>query len=82
MIRSNTFEKKYPLLAPFITDTNVRNNMLNNKDLMAKYSLVSTDPRFFGLQLQLPNGESLTVLDYLEENTRWIISFIYDCLFK
>lgn len=39
-----------------------------NKDLMAKYSLVSTDPRFFGLQLQLPNGESLTVLDYLEEN--------------
>ena len=37
MIRSNAFEKKYPLLAPFITDTNVRNNMLNNKDLMAKY---------------------------------------------
>lgn len=37
MIRSNTFEKKYPLLAPFILDSNVRNNMLNNKDLMAKY---------------------------------------------
>jgi ABC-type iron transport system FetAB ATPase subunit len=37
MIRSNTFEKRYAILAPFIKDTNVRNNMLNNKDLLAKY---------------------------------------------
>ncbi len=39
-----------------------------NQDLMVKYSLVSTDPRFFGLVLQLPNGENITVLDYLEDN--------------
>ncbi len=39
-----------------------------NQDLIAKYALVSTDPRFFGIQLQLPNGESVTVLDYLEDN--------------
>ena len=37
MIRSNSFEKKYAILAPFILDTNVRNNMLNNKDLLSKY---------------------------------------------
>lgn len=37
MIRSNSFEKKYAILAPFIVDTDVRNNMLNNKDLLAKY---------------------------------------------
>ncbi len=37
MIRSNSFEKKYAILAPFIVDTNVRNNMLNNKDLLSKY---------------------------------------------
>ena len=39
-----------------------------NQDLIAKYALVSTDPRFFGIQLQLPNGENITVLDYLEDN--------------
>lgn len=37
MIRSNTFEKKYTLLAPFIKDTSVRNNMLANRDLYDKY---------------------------------------------
>ena len=37
MIRSNSFEKKYPILAPFIKDTDVRNNLLNNKDLLMKY---------------------------------------------
>nr|MCR5482853.1 hypothetical protein [Bacilli bacterium] len=37
MIRSNSFEKKYAILAPFIVDTNVRNNMLNNKDLLSKF---------------------------------------------
>lgn len=37
MIRSNSFEKKYPILAPFIKDSEVRNNLLNNKDLLMKY---------------------------------------------
>ena len=37
MIRSNSFEKKYSILVPFIVDTNIRNNMLNNKDLLNKY---------------------------------------------
>lgn len=38
MIRNNTFEKKYALLAPFIKNPNVRNNMMSNKDLYEKYS--------------------------------------------
>lgn len=37
MIRSNSFEKKYTLLVPFIKDINVRNNMLSNRDLYDKY---------------------------------------------
>ncbi len=37
MIRSNSFEKKYDILVPFIVDNNVRNNMLSNKDLLSKY---------------------------------------------
>ena len=38
MIRNNTFEKKYDLLAPFIKNPNIRNNMMSNKDLYKKYS--------------------------------------------
>lgn len=37
MIRNNSFEKKYSLLAPFIKNTTVRNNMLSNRDLYEKY---------------------------------------------
>lgn len=37
MIRTNTFEKKYSILAPYITDEGVRKNMLQNKDLIRKY---------------------------------------------
>lgn len=37
MIRNNSFEKKYSLLAPFIKNPTVRNNMLSNRDLYEKY---------------------------------------------
>ena len=37
MIRTNTFEKKFSILAPYITDEVVRKNMLQNKDLIRKY---------------------------------------------
>ncbi len=41
MKRKNTFEKKYPLLAPHISDEVTRQNMLENSDLLRKYELFS-----------------------------------------
>ena len=51
MFSGNTFKSKYPLLDKYITDSNVRDNLLKNHDLLRKYKLNETLIKAFVFEL-------------------------------
>ena len=51
MFSGNTFKSKYPLLDKYITDSNVRDNLLKNHDLFRKYKLNETLIKAFVFEL-------------------------------